>query len=159
MLRLDYVSPLPPARTGIADYSADLLPHLGERCDVRLVALPGQPVSPLLSARWPTIAPAELGDAAADGATRLPLYQMGNNELHRPVWEAALRVPGVMVLHDLVLHHFLLGRTLGSAPRDFAGYREQLAADHGWVGALAAAPARWGFVDTVVQFALPARRG
>jgi glycosyltransferase involved in cell wall biosynthesis len=159
MLRLDYVSPLPPARTGIADYSADLLPHLGERCDLRLVALPGQPVSPLLSARWPTVTPGELGGGSATRETRLPLYQMGNNELHRSVWEAALRVPGVMVLHDLVLHHFLLGRTLGDVPRDFAGYREQLAADHGWVGELAAAPARWGFVDTVVQFALPARRG
>ncbi|HEV8241897.1 MAG TPA: glycosyltransferase family 4 protein [Thermoanaerobaculia bacterium] len=152
MLRVDYVSPLPPARTGIADYSADLLPHLGERCDLRLVALPGQAVSPLLAARWPVVTPAGLGNE------RLPLYQMGNNELHRPVWEAALRVPGVLVLHDLVLHHFLLGRTLGQAPGDFDGYRAQLAADHGWVGELAAAPARWGFVDTVVQFALPARR-
>ena len=158
MLRLDYVSPLPPARTGIADYSADLLPHLGERCDLRLVALPGQPVSPLLAARWPMVTPAELGGASWLGETRLPLYQMGNNELHQPVWEAARRVPGVLVLHDLVLHHFLLGRTLGRTPRDFDGYREQLAADHGWIGELAAAPARWGFVDSVVQFALPARR-
>jgi len=157
MLRLDYVSPLPPARTGIADYSADLLPHLGARCDLRLVALPGQAVSPLLAARWPMGTPVELGGASGSGETRLPLYQMGNNELHQPVWEAALRVPGVLVLHDLVLHHFLLGRTLGQG--EFEGYRAQLAADHGWVGELAAAPARWGFVDTVVQFALPARRG
>ena len=27
-ISLDYVSPLPPVRTGIADYSTDLLPHL-----------------------------------------------------------------------------------------------------------------------------------
>ncbi|HXT52533.1 MAG TPA: glycosyltransferase [Thermoanaerobaculia bacterium] len=158
MLRLDYVSPLPPARTGIADYSADLLPHLGALCDVRLVALPGQPVSPLLAARFPMATPADLGGLTPDGESRLSLYQMGNNHLHEPVWEAALRVPGVLVLHDLVLHHFLLGRTLGRAPGDFEGYRAQLAADHGWVGGWAAAPARWGFVDTVVQFALPARR-
>ncbi len=151
MLRLDYVSPLPPARTGIADYSADLLPHLAPRCELRLVALPGHPVAPELAACWPTVGPSALG------GERLPLYQMGNNELHRPVWEAARRVPGVLVLHDLVLHHFLVGRTLGEG--DFAGYRQQLASDHGWVGELAAAPARWGFVDTVVQFALPARRG
>jgi glycosyltransferase involved in cell wall biosynthesis len=158
MLRLDYVSPLPPARTGIADYSADLLPHLAERSDVRLVALPGQPVAAALREAFATVTPAELGGDAA--GTRLPLYQMGNNELHLPVWEAARRVPGVLVLHDLVLHHFLLGRTLGlpGAQRDFDGYREQLASDHGWVGELAAAPARWGFVDSVVQFALPARR-
>ena len=153
MLRLDYVSPLPPTRTGIADYSADLLPHLAARCDLRLVALPGQPVDPRLAARWPTVSTAELG--AGD---RLPLYQMGNNELHEPVWEAARRLPGVLVLHDLVLHHFLLGRTLGRPPGDLAAYRAQLADDHGWVGAASAAPARWGVVGTAVQFALPARR-
>lgn len=154
MLPLDYVSPLPPARTGIADYSADLLPHLAERCDVRLVALPGQRVSRELTDRWPTVGPESLG------GERLPLYHMGNNHWHHEVWKAALRVPGVLVLHDLVLHHFLLGRTVGSEPgaAAFDAYRAQLTADHGWVGENAAAPARWGFLDTVVQFALPARR-
>ena len=44
LLQLDFVSPLPPVRSGIADYSADLLPHLAERCDLRLIHLPGQPV-------------------------------------------------------------------------------------------------------------------
>ena len=37
-LRLAYFSPLPPARSGIADYSADLLPALAERADVTLFA-------------------------------------------------------------------------------------------------------------------------
>ena len=45
-LRLDYVSPLPPVRSGIADYSVDLLPHLAARADVRLIHLTGQPVAP-----------------------------------------------------------------------------------------------------------------
>ena len=50
MIRLDYVSPLPPVRSGIADYSVDLLPHLAERADVRLIRLPGQPVAPEVEA-------------------------------------------------------------------------------------------------------------
>lgn len=152
MLRLDYLSPLPPTRTGIADYSADLLPALAARCDVRVVALPGQEVAATLVERW---RPIPWEDWLA-GAPRLPLYQMGNNQFHHPVWEAALRVPGVVVLHDLVLHHFHLGRTIGRG--DFAGYREQLAADHGWVGERVAAPVRWGAFGNAGQFALPARR-
>jgi glycosyltransferase involved in cell wall biosynthesis len=160
MLRLDYVSPLPPTRTGIADYSADLLPDLAQRCDVRVVALPGQPVSPELEARW---SPSPYADwlAAAQRLdpshpSSLPLYQMGNNEHHLAVWEAALRVPGVVVLHDLVLHHFHLGRTVGHG--DYEGYRRQLAAEEGWVGERVAAPVRWGAFGNAGQFALPARR-
>jgi glycosyltransferase involved in cell wall biosynthesis len=37
------------------------------------------------------------------------LYHLGNNLLHRGIYERALREPGVVVLHDAVLHHFLLG--------------------------------------------------
>ncbi|MFO7538913.1 MAG: hypothetical protein R6X32_12780, partial [Chloroflexota bacterium] len=35
-LRLAYFSPLPPARSGIADYSAELLPHLARLADVTI---------------------------------------------------------------------------------------------------------------------------
>ena len=39
----------------------------------------------------------------------LNLYQMGNSSYHRYVLNAALRFPGVVVLHDLVLQHLFLG--------------------------------------------------
>lgn len=38
------------------------------------------------------------------------LYHIGNNELHAGIYERALRQPGVIILHDAVLHHFLLTR-------------------------------------------------
>ena len=47
-VRIDLVSPLPPVRSGIADYSVDLLPHLAERCELRVVQLPGQPLDDAL---------------------------------------------------------------------------------------------------------------
>jgi glycosyltransferase involved in cell wall biosynthesis len=37
------------------------------------------------------------------------LYHLGNNRLHRDIYARALAAPGVVVLHDAVLHHFLLG--------------------------------------------------
>jgi glycosyltransferase involved in cell wall biosynthesis len=37
------------------------------------------------------------------------LYHLGNNRLHEDIYAGALAVPGVAVLHDAVLHHFLLG--------------------------------------------------
>ncbi|MEO7146246.1 MAG: glycosyltransferase [Bryobacteraceae bacterium] len=76
-----FFAPLPPARTGVADYAAALL---GEMRKLGRV---------------------EIGAAEAD--TRL--YHLGNNQLHRATYEQALERPGVVVLHDAVLHHFLLG--------------------------------------------------
>jgi glycosyltransferase involved in cell wall biosynthesis len=46
---------------------------------------------------------AGLGEPAAD------LYHLGNNGLHAEIYALALEKPGVVVLHDAVLHHFLLG--------------------------------------------------
>ncbi|KAB2956093.1 MAG: glycosyltransferase family 4 protein [Thermoanaerobaculia bacterium] len=150
-LRLDYLSPLPPVRSGISDYSVDLLPHLAARADVRVLRLPGQEVDAGLVERWN---PAPADEAGAGG--RLPIYHMGNNRFHEAVWRLALERPGVMVLHDLVLHHFLLDRTVGRG--DYPAYAEQLERDHGWIGAAAARPVYWGAFGNSSQFHLPAHR-
>ena len=80
-VKLGFFSPLPPARTGVADYSAALLAAL-------------QPLGRV-----------EVNARNADVA----LYHLGNNQLHREIYKRALEEPGVVVLHDAVLHHFLLG--------------------------------------------------
>jgi glycosyltransferase involved in cell wall biosynthesis len=149
-MRLDYVSPLPPTRSGIADYSLDLLPPLAARCDLRVMLLPGAEPCTDQAGRFVT---APLAAVGADG--RLPLYQMGNNPYHLEVYRAALRVPGVLTLHDFVLHHFHLGRLL---PDDLEGYERQLEADHDWEGAHASRAIRWGAHGDALQFALPAHR-
>ncbi len=79
-------APLPPARTGVADYAAALLPAL-RACG-----------------------PVEIFPEHCDA----PFYHLGNNSLHAEIYRRALRQPGVVVLHDAVLHHFLLGQ-LGRA--------------------------------------------
>jgi glycosyltransferase involved in cell wall biosynthesis len=158
-LRIDFVSPLPPVRSGIADYSADLLPHLAalpELAELRVVRLPGQPVAEAVATRFAPVEAAETG-AAADGAPRLPLYQMGNNHHHAPVLELALERPGVLTLHDLFLHHLLAELTLAGDTAD--PYVEALERDHGWVGRAVATPRRWGGWTEGGTFALPAHRG
>src|SRR6185436_3335313 len=91
-LALDYLSPLPPVRSGIADYSMDLLPHLAARADVRVLALAGQPVALDVRTAWH---PEPSERAGEDG--RLPLYHMGNNRYHFEVLRLALERPGVLV--------------------------------------------------------------
>ena len=90
-MKVAYYSPMPPSRSGIADYSALLLPALRERLDVA-VAEPGKPA--------PT----------ADVA----LYHVGNDpDAHGWIVDALARRPGVVVLHEYVLHHLIAGITIG----------------------------------------------
>ena len=151
-ISIDYVSPLPPVRSGISDYSVDLFPELSRRCDLRLIRLPGQEVDDDVRARWPVVEANRLGE---DG--RLPMYHMGNNHHHQAVWDMAVEKPGVLVLHDLVLHHFLIERTVKDG--HFDAYTEALDLAHGWLGRRAAAHVRRsGVVGNATQFALTAHR-
>jgi len=154
-IAIDYVSPLPPVRTGIADYSADLLPHLAARADLRLLALPDQPIAPALVERWRPVPSQSLIEQTGAGG-RLPLYQMGNNRHHAAVRDLAFERPGVLTLHDVVLHHLLAESTLGRG--DYRAYAAALAADYGWVGEAVAGPRRWGGSSDASLFSLPAHR-
>jgi len=116
-----------------------------------VIRLPDQPVSPELEERWKPVAVAATGESG-----RLPLYQMGNNEYHESVMDVALERPGVMTLHDVILHHLLVEMTLGKALLD--PYLERLVNDHGWVGEHAAAARRWGELGQAAMFSLPVHR-
>lgn len=80
-MTVGFCAPLPPQPTGVADYAARLLEMLRRLGRV------------------------EVNPRRAD----VFLYHLGNNQLHRQIYLQALRRPGVVVLHDAVLHHFFLG--------------------------------------------------
>jgi glycosyltransferase involved in cell wall biosynthesis len=80
-LTVGFFAPLPPARTGVADYAEALLRALRRH-----------------------------GDVKVDSAGDIALYHVGNNQLHGAIYDCALAHPGVVVLHDAVLQHFFLGR-------------------------------------------------
>jgi len=83
-MTIRFHSPLPPERTGVADYSAALLVELSRLAEV------------ILNPTGPT--------------PGLNLYHIGNNAFHRAAYAQALAQPGVVVLHDAVLQHFFLGQ-------------------------------------------------
>jgi glycosyltransferase involved in cell wall biosynthesis len=115
-MRVAYYSPLPPERSGIADYSALLLPSLAERIDV-------------VVARRGRLHRAPRADLA--------LYHVGNNVAgHGWIVDELRRRPGIVVLHEFVLHHLIAGLTLERGDRD--GYMDALERDAGLAGRLLA---------------------
>lgn len=126
-LKIAFFSPVPPARSGIADYSAELLPRLAELVDLTVFVddpaaaeLPGLTIRP--SGEFP----------ACRAEFDLPLYQMGNSAHHEAIYETALRYPGVVVLHDYFIHHFIRHHTVGRGDR--AGYRREMGYALGYEG-------------------------
>jgi glycosyltransferase involved in cell wall biosynthesis len=106
---LAYASPINPVPSGISDYSEELLPYLGRYADITLYVDDRlRPTNPQL-ARHLTIRP--LSKLARDHRRRpydAILYQIGNSFAHASIWQALQRTPGIVVLHEVVLHHFML---------------------------------------------------
>ena len=115
-MKVAYFSPMPPEQSGIADYSALLLPALRKRIEVEVV---------------------RRGRKRAPRGTDVALYHVGNNpDAHAWIIDGLRKRPGVVVLHDFVLHHLVAGMTVGR--RDGHGYLDLMEREHGVVGRLLA---------------------
>jgi glycosyltransferase involved in cell wall biosynthesis len=121
-LRIAYFSPLPPERSGIADYSRELLPYLARK--VALVLYTQDPVS-VTGGLKEQFDIREL-DRFQDEHSQfdLALYQMGNSEYHTAAYATLLQYPGLVVLHDYLIHHFIAHRTRDQG--NFAGYAREM---------------------------------
>jgi glycosyltransferase involved in cell wall biosynthesis len=121
-LRVGYYSPLPPERSGIADYSALLLPALQKRLDV-VVAERGRD----------------------SNGPDLRLYHVGNDPRgHAWILDALHREPGVVVLHEIGLHELVASLTLGRG--DTAAYLDAVEREDGPEGRLLAEAALEGLL-------------
>ena len=131
-MRIAYFSPLPPAESGIADYSAELLPHLAQRAEVVLFFDPQQPPAPALRERFETHPIPHF--AARRDEFDVALYHMGNAaSYHAAIWRVAREHPGVVVAHDTVFYHFF--HELSDAQQDFAAFRRWIEETYGLLAA------------------------
>ncbi|HEU5162797.1 MAG TPA: hypothetical protein VFV54_06610, partial [Thermoanaerobaculia bacterium] len=148
-MRIAVLTPLPPVRSGIAGYAALLLPHLAKRAEV--VAVVDQET-------WEPVRNLEVlrtGELdARRGSFDAVIGQLGNNPYHDFVWTEAMRAPIHAVLHDLVLHHLVVERTL--AKGDAAEYEAIVERSDGAAGAAFARGRSRGFHAELGNFLFPA---
>jgi glycosyltransferase involved in cell wall biosynthesis len=135
---VNWVSPLPPARTDIANYTLRVLPALQKFAAVRLwtdqrvwdEAIEAQ--APVYSFSGDTF------DQAAFAQADVSVYHIGNNRLfHGGIWDLAERAPGIVVLHDTRLLQFVAGVLLDQR-RDRRAFDAMLRRFYGDDGAAAA---------------------
>jgi glycosyltransferase involved in cell wall biosynthesis len=113
-LRIAFVSPLPPAPTGIADYAADVVELLAGRHELELFHGQDRVDASRLPAGAAVLPAAELARRHHERPFDVAVYQMGNGRAHDFVYDWLSRRPGLLVLHDLVLHHARAARFLDS---------------------------------------------
>ncbi len=98
-LHLAWFSPMPPSSSGIAAYSAELLPRLRARgMDIDVfAAAPASETAGVFAAR-------EFVWMARRRPYDLVVYHLGNARCHDYMWGYLFRYPGLVVLHDAQIH-------------------------------------------------------
>jgi glycosyltransferase involved in cell wall biosynthesis/SAM-dependent methyltransferase len=91
-LRVALFTPLPPAKTGTADYGAALATEMEKLVNLTVYERP----------------PVGFNGGRFDHV----VYQIGNNPFHADIYELALRHPGTVVLHEASVHYLVRSLTL-----------------------------------------------
>src|SRR5688572_29560999 len=91
-MRIAFFSPMPPSKSGIADYSAALVDPLSKLVDLTVFDRQPERFNP--------------------SAFDVALYQIGNNGYHAFVYEQAVQTPGIVVMHEANLHHLICDITI-----------------------------------------------
>ncbi len=111
--RLAWFSPTPPTRSGVAAYTAELVPLLARHVEVDV---------------YDERRAHEFAWRARRQPYHLTAYQLGNAPCHDFIWGYLAAYPGLVVLHDARLHH-ARARQLLAAGRD-EDYRREFHFDH-----------------------------
>lgn len=129
--KLAFVSPLPPERSGIAGYSAELLPALAAHYEIDLILDQATLDAPQLAGLC--------GQQTAEWFMEhgheydRVVYQFGNSTYHEYMFPLLERHPGTVVLHDFYLSGLMAHLELHGGGLQWS---QALYESHGW-GAVA----------------------
>lgn len=148
--RLAVVTPLPPERTGIADYSVALLPHLAKHYEIEIIVGPSPEPRPTEFAGLPIRGHAWF----ARNSARFDrvLYHFGNSPFHTYMLDLLRDHPGAVVLHDFFLGNLAAYLEISGERPGF--WTQALYDAHGYP-ALVQRRARQSQDEKEVQYAFP----
>jgi glycosyltransferase involved in cell wall biosynthesis len=120
-MKIALFSPLPPMKSGISDYTAEMLPLLRNHFEIDLFVDPKfVPTDASLRSQF-GVFPFQRGSFSSSEYDAV-VYHMGNYyPAHHFVYEALRKNPGIVVLHDYVLQGFYARRA--EVERNFGEYR------------------------------------
>lgn len=126
--RLAFVSPLPPERTGIAGYSAELLPALSAHYDIEIIVSQNTVEDPRVKHHDKVRDVSWLRSHA--GEIDRVIYQIGNSPFHEHMLSLVQEIPGTVVLHDFYLSGLMAWLELHAGVKH--AWTRALYASHGY---------------------------
>jgi glycosyltransferase involved in cell wall biosynthesis len=109
---VNFFSPFPPTRSGVSDYSLAIAKSLSRENDIFAVVKTRQEEE-FLSKRGIAASICDYFSAPPG----LNIFQIGNSAAHDYLFKAALQIPGIIVIHDLLLHGLVKSAILGHNDR------------------------------------------
>jgi len=117
-VRVALWSPLPPLRSGVADYSADLVDGLGDAAEIEVFVDDGPIPSADILGRQRVQHATAFDRRSAQAPFDAVVYQVGASAYHRYLHEQLCRTGGVVDLHDLVWSYALYSDAVDRGERD-----------------------------------------
>jgi hypothetical protein len=130
-MQINYFSPLLPAQSGISEVAEQVVPALARYANVTVwTDQPSWSADLEQHAQVCTYNPDQLPWPEL-GQADVNVYHMGNNvDYHHHIWRISQRLPGIVVIHDVKLHHLFCG-IVYVAQQDSEGYINQIVHRYG----------------------------
>lgn len=151
-MRIAWFTPLSPIRSGISQYSEDLLPFLGQYCNNIDIFIDDYiSDTPLKGFKIYTYK--DFKDKCLYKDYDFIIYNMGNNLYHHYMFPLLLEYSGIVVLHDPILHHSYAVMTIDKGKN--SDYISEMEYNYGDIGRTLAGLRVKGIYTGLEQFFLP----
>lgn len=127
--KVAYLSPLRPEKSGISDYSAELLPVLAEYYDIDII-VPETNISDNWIKNHLEIHDIMWFKKNSHNYQRV-IYHFGNSTAHEHMFDLLKIIPGIVVLHDFFLGH-IYAHMEGSNANKYNFWKNELYHSHGY---------------------------
>lgn len=118
-MKIAFVTPLSPDKTGIADFCEEILPLLKKYFEIDIFSSHIKPANEVIANNFDIYLYDDLEKDDIRKKYDRIIYQIGNNEEHHGrIYELALKYKGIVELHDVSIEGLIWGMTLQYEQRE-----------------------------------------
>lgn len=134
-MEVAYFSPFNPIRSGISDFSEELLPKLKPYMNIDIYTEHKNLENMEILANFNVYNIADFPEIQEKKKYDIKVFHVGNNyEAHKNIIELFKKIGGILELHDIALHHYLAEDTLQRGNGGFEEYIRIMQYCHGEQG-------------------------
>ncbi|MDN4066515.1 glycosyltransferase [Paenibacillus vini] len=131
-MKIAYFSPFNPLKSGVSDYSEELIPELSKYMDIDLYTTDFKISSDYIARNYAVYPISSFNEKSYKKYDEV-VYHIGNNtKFHNDIYLTALKFPGISVIHDYSIHHLIANLTV--ARGDWEGYIREMHYNYGKEG-------------------------